>query len=103
MLARQAADCLTRLAWWLGGIVLAWLPFAPDLSPDAELIFNASCALESFEAALLHRLPALRKDLPVVLTLATPGGGTSSVGGHHAWNALLGPSWSLARPALRCA
>ncbi|APD48823.1 cation:proton antiporter [Synechococcus sp. CS-602] len=81
----------------LGGIVLAWLPFAPDLSLTRELIFNAFLPPLIFEAALYIAWPALRKDLPVVLTLATLGVvlsvGVTTLGMHYwahwSWPAAL--------------
>ena len=57
----------------LGGIVLAWMPFVPDIALTRELIFNAFLPPLIFEAAIYIAWPSLRNDLPVVLTLATVG------------------------------
>lgn len=70
----------------LGGIALAWVPFAPDIALTRELIFNAFLPPLIFEAALYIAWPALRKELPLVLTLATFGvvlsAGMTTVGMH---------------------
>ena len=81
----------------LGGILLAWLPFAPDIALTRELIFNAFLPPLIFEAAFYIAWPSLRKDLPVVLTLATVGvvlsAGITTVGmhvlAHWSWPASL--------------
>ncbi len=81
----------------LGGILLAWLPFAPDIALTRELIFNAFLPPLIFEAAICIAWPALRKDLPVVLTLATLGvvvsAGVTTLGMHYlahwSWQAAL--------------
>ena len=86
-----------RVGLVLGGIVLAWLPFAPDISLTRELIFNAFLPPLIFEAAIYIAWPSLRKDLPLVLTLATVGvvlsAGITTVGmhvlAHWSWPAAL--------------
>jgi hypothetical protein len=81
----------------LGGLVLAWVPFAPDIALTRELIFNAFLPPLIFEAAIYIAWPTLRKDLPVVLTLATVGvvlsAGITTAGmhvlAHWSWPASL--------------
>jgi CPA1 family monovalent cation:H+ antiporter len=81
----------------LGGIALAWLPFGPGITLTRELIFNAFLPPLIFEAALYIAWPSLRRDLPVVLTLATAGvvlsAGVTTVGmhvlAHWSWPAAL--------------
>jgi len=71
--ARRLANCLTRWPWVLGGIVLAWLPFARRSQPEREFDLHASLpALDLWRRAPSTRLAALA-GLPVVLTPATLG------------------------------
>lgn len=55
------------------GIVLAFSPFAPTLSLTKDLIFTALLPPLLFEAALYIHWSELRRNLPVILTLATLG------------------------------
>lgn len=55
------------------GIALALLPFSPNIALTKQLVFTAFLPPLIFEAALQLRWPELRKDLPVILTLATVG------------------------------
>lgn len=57
----------------VAGIGLAMIPFAPDIQLTKELIFTALLPPLLFEAAFYLHWPELRKDLPVVLILATIG------------------------------
>lgn len=69
------------------GIVLAFLPFAPQIQLTKELIFNAFLPPLIFEAAFFINWQELRKDLPVVITLATVGvvlsAGITTLGMHY--------------------
>ena len=69
------------------GIVLALVPFAPKIQLTKELIFNAFLPPLIFEAAFYINWRELRKDLPVVITLATVGvilsAGITTVGMHY--------------------
>lgn len=55
------------------GIVLALLPFSPEVSLTRELLFTALLPPLIFEGAFHLNWKQLRKDLPVVLVLATLG------------------------------
>jgi CPA1 family monovalent cation:H+ antiporter len=55
------------------GIALAVLPFTPDIELTKQLVFTAFLPPLIFEAAFQLSWRELRKDLPVVLTLATVG------------------------------
>ena len=57
----------------VAGIVLALLPFSPDISLTKELLFTVLLPPLIFEAAFDLRWKALRKDLSIVLVLATLG------------------------------
>jgi CPA1 family monovalent cation:H+ antiporter len=57
----------------LAGIGLAFLPFSPQLELTKQLIFTAFLPPLIFEAAFQIRWSELRRDLPVILTLATVG------------------------------
>lgn len=80
-----------RLPYTVGlvfaGIVLALLPFAPNIQLTKELIFNAFLPPLIFEATFYINWKELHKDLPVVLTLATVGvilsAGITTVGMHY--------------------
>jgi len=55
------------------GIVLASLPWAPDVKLTKDLIFNALLPPLLFEAAFYIPWKQLRRDFPVVVVLATLG------------------------------
>jgi CPA1 family monovalent cation:H+ antiporter len=55
------------------GIVLALLPFSPQIALTKDLLFTVLLPPLIFEAAFYLRWKDLRKDLPVVLLLATLG------------------------------
>ncbi len=55
------------------GIVLALLPFSPNIALTKQLVFTAFLPPLIFEAAIQLRWPDLRKDLLVILTFATVG------------------------------
>jgi len=55
------------------GVSLAFLPFAPTVQLTKELIFTALLPPLIFEAAFYLRWNELRRDLAVVLLLATVG------------------------------
>lgn len=57
----------------LAGICLAALPITPDIRLTKSLIFTAFLPPLVFEAALYIKWSELRRDLPVILTLATVG------------------------------
>jgi len=69
------------------GIVLALLPFTPNIQLTKELIFNAFLPPLIFEAAFYINWQELRKDMPVILTLATLGvvlsAGITTMGMHY--------------------
>src|SRR5579864_9266468 len=69
------------------GIFLALLPFAPNVSLTKELIFSALLPPLLFEAAFYLPWKPLRRDLPVILVLATLGvglsAGVASAGMHY--------------------
>ena len=72
MLARRL-----RLPYSVGlviaGIILALLPFSPNIELTKDLLFTALLPPLIFEAAFYLHWPELRKDLVVILTLATLG------------------------------
>src|SRR6185436_4858717 len=57
----------------VAGIALAVLPLSPDIELTKKLIFTVFLPPLIFEAAIHLRWSELRKDLPVVLILATIG------------------------------
>ena len=57
----------------IAGGIIALLPFAPDWPLTKELVFTAFLPPLIFEAALFIDWSELRKDLPVILLLATVG------------------------------
>ena len=69
------------------GIALALLPSAPRISFTKEIIFNALLPPLIFEAAFYLRWNQLRRELPVILTLASFGvvlsGAVTAMGMHY--------------------
>jgi CPA1 family monovalent cation:H+ antiporter len=69
------------------GIVVALLPFTPDVSLTKDLLFTVLLPPLIFEAAFDLKWTLLRKDLPVVLVLATLGvvisAGVTTAGMHY--------------------
>ena len=69
------------------GIILALLPSAPRISLTKEIIFNALLPPLIFEAAFYLRWNQLRRELPVILTLASVGvvlsGAVTAIGMHY--------------------
>ncbi len=57
----------------VSGVILAVLPVSIDVSLTKELIFSALLPPLIFEAALFLPWPELRKELPVVVVMATLG------------------------------
>ena len=55
------------------GIVLALLPFSPNIALTKQLVFTAFLPPLIFEAAIQLRWRDLRKDLLIILTFATVG------------------------------
>jgi CPA1 family monovalent cation:H+ antiporter len=55
------------------GMGVALIPFAPKVNLTKELIFTGLLPPLIFEAAFYHRWKELRRDLPVILLLATVG------------------------------
>lgn len=78
------------------GVALAFAPMMPRITLTKELIFSAFLPPLIFEAAIQMRWQPLRRDLPVILTLATVGvlisAGIAAAG--IRW--LLGWEWSAA-------
>ncbi len=74
----------------MAGIVLAFLPFSPHVELTKELLFTVLLPPLIFEAALYLKWSELRKDLPVVLVLATLGvvlsAGVTAAGMHYLAN-----------------
>lgn len=72
----------------VAGVAVAILPFTPKVSLTKDLIFTALLPPLIFEAAFSLRWKYLRRDLPVILTLATAGvllsAAITSVGMHFA-------------------
>lgn len=81
----------------IAGIGLALLPFSPRVELTKQLIFTAFLPPLIFEAAIQLRWRTLRKDLPVILVLATIGvvlsAAATAVGMHYlvrwTWTAAL--------------
>lgn len=79
------------------GVILALLPYSPKMSLTRELIFTGLLPPLIFEAAFHLRWKELRRDLPVILTLATMGvmisAGVTMLGmhflAHWAWLSAL--------------
>ena len=73
------------------GMALALLPFSPNVPLTKDLLFTALLPPLIFEAAFGIRWEALRRDLPVILVLATLGvllsAGITAFGMHYlaAW------------------
>src|SRR4030095_788268 len=71
----------------IAGIGLALLPFSPRIELTKQLIFTAFLPPLIFEAAIHLRWIELRKDLPLVLVLATVGvvvsAAATAVGMHY--------------------
>ena len=61
------------------GVALALLPFSPNIVLTKQLVFTAFLPPLIFEAAFQLRWRELRKDLPVILILATVGVALSAV------------------------
>jgi monovalent cation:H+ antiporter, CPA1 family len=57
----------------LAGIALALLPFSPNIALTKQLVFTAFLPPLIFEAAFQLRWPELRRDLPIIVILATIG------------------------------
>lgn len=72
------------------GIVLALLPFAPQVNLTKDLIFTALLPPLLFEAAFLVPWSQLRRDFPVIVVLATLGvvlsAGVTAAGMHFLAN-----------------
>ncbi|MDQ2747672.1 MAG: sodium:proton antiporter [Acidobacteriota bacterium] len=71
----------------VAGIVLAFLPVSTQLELTKDIIFTAFLPPLIFEAALQIRWKELKKDLPVIITLATVGvllsAAVTTVGMHY--------------------
>ncbi len=90
-----------RLPYSIGlvatGIVLTLLPFGPKINFTKELIFDTLLPPLIFEAAFYLRWSHLRRELPVVLTLASAGvvlaGAVTAMGmhffAHWQWSSAL--------------
>src|SRR5471030_2019278 len=69
------------------GMALALLPLAPKINFTKELIFNGLLPPLLFEAAFYLRWSRLRRELPVILTLASVGvvlaGAVTAMGMHY--------------------
>src|SRR5689334_6448047 len=69
------------------GIVIAFLPFAPIVTLTKELLFTVLLPPLIFEGAFYLNWEPLRKELPVVLVLATLGvilaAGVTAAGMHY--------------------
>jgi CPA1 family monovalent cation:H+ antiporter len=71
----------------VAGIILATLPFAPKISLTKDLIFTALLPPLLFQAAFYIHWNQLRRDLPVIVVLATLGvvlsAGVTAAGMHY--------------------
>ncbi len=71
----------------VAGILLALVPFAPNVSLTKELIFTVLLPPLLFEAAYFIHWNQLRRDLPVIVVLATLGvvlsAGVTAAGMHY--------------------
>jgi len=71
----------------VAGIILAFFPFAPKVALTKELIFTALLPPLLFEAAFDLRWNRLRRELPVIVLLATVGvllsAGVTAAGMHY--------------------
>ena len=80
----------------IAGIALALMPFTPKIELTKQLVFTAFLPPLIFEAAINLRWRALKKDLPVVLVLATVGvllsAAVTAAGMHY----LVGWTWMAA-------
>ena len=80
----------------IAGIGLALLPFSPKIELTKQLLFTAFLPPLIFEASIHLRWRELRKDLPVVIMLATVGvalsGAVTAIGMHY----LVKWSWMAA-------
>jgi monovalent cation:H+ antiporter, CPA1 family len=93
LLVAAAVAMLTRrlrlpyIAGLVGaGMALAFLPVRPQITLTKELIFDLLLPPLLFEAAFYLRWPQLRREIPVVLTLASAGvalSGAVTAGGMH--------------------
>jgi monovalent cation:H+ antiporter, CPA1 family len=74
----------------LTGIILAVTPFPSDIEITKELIFSILLPPLIYEAAIYIKWQELRRDLPVILTLATVGvmlsAAVTAVGMHYLAN-----------------
>ncbi len=80
----------------VAGIVLALLPLSPDVELTKNLIFKAFLPPLIFEAAIQLRWPELRKDLPVILVLATLGVMLSAIATTVGMHYLANWTWASA-------
>ena len=86
----------------VAGIILAFLPFTPKVELTKDLIFTVLLPPLIFEAAFYLHWKELRRDIPVVLVLATVGV-LLSASGHRFWDERLGRLALAERGDLRSA
>jgi monovalent cation:H+ antiporter, CPA1 family len=80
----------------LAGIVLAFLPFTPNVSLTKELVFTIFLPPLIYEAAIYIRWKELRRDLLVIGVLATVGVVISAVVTAVGLHYLVNWSWQIA-------
>jgi len=80
----------------IAGIALALLPFSPRVELTKQLIFTAFLPPLIFEAAIHLRWRELKKDLPVVLVLASVGVLLSAAATAAGMHYVVGWSWMAA-------
>ena len=78
------------------GVILAFLPFAPEMPFTKELIFSAFLPPLIFEASIYIRWHELRRDLPLLLVLVTLGLMLSAALTAAGMHFLVGWGWSSA-------
>ena len=78
------------------GVILAFLPTASELPLSKELVFSVFLPPLVFEAALYIQWKELRRDLPVIATLASVGVALSAVITTFGMHWLAGWAWGPA-------
>jgi CPA1 family monovalent cation:H+ antiporter len=80
----------------LAGMALAFLPLTSGINLSKELIFSALLPPLIFESAFHMRWPELRRELPLILTLATAGVAISAAVSAAGMHFAAGWSWEAA-------
>jgi CPA1 family monovalent cation:H+ antiporter len=80
----------------LAGMALAFLPLTSGISLSKELIFSALLPPLIFESAFHMRWPELRRELPLILTLATAGVAVAAAVSAAGMHFVAGWAWETA-------